>query len=766
MIINNQLHNNDKNLLIDLLKKRYINDIYNFKSKIDNKEYTLNNVTNLIYITRYIKLLLIYNNISLSKVNTVCTVFKLVRNKNIINYAYIYGFNNNKKNNIENQYIITSNSLISKDGEYKQRFIPITKLNIKSIVLDKLYKYINQELKNKEFNFQFTIFNINNKQLKNKYLKLLRNYQLSIKVYIITWLTEIYQIYINDQDINKNEQYNMIIFSNKDLDFFKELYKNHKDEINMLLKEFNYFNSNYKLSIGQKLIPFNYIQLKEYNNLIHFQWKELLINKIITNVVYNKISPCFSLFIDWILIKNTNRNLYDNIEIYKKILYSDKIKEILNYFYLAKNDLIELNSYDKKEIFINKLLTKLKSLIKSSESNILMSNISLCYFSEYSGKTIYDYLNKLINNQINPHIGNLFLNYELFSKYLFEIIYSLYCLNLKGIIHGDLHLNNITLTSNNNINDKNENNYIIYNLNNNINEDILDYLKNYKNYNIENISSEYEYLENCYIFKNNTTNPCIIDFSRSFILINLIDEDIIEKEKNKIRNNFIKVEKRRIINELNKIFPNYIKNNAHKIKFLFKNQNFNILFLYFSAYDIFTFSTNLLIFMKKISTQKNINLNDKIINLLTDISKKSYSYLEMIIDENNYNNSKKIFQFPNYLLLKEFFNEYLLNSNNISNNINNIYSLKNITKYNKISDIKKNIQNDLYKFITDDKLKSKFNNILNYNNLINEELDIEKIINNEYYNIKSNLYVTTSELNNSLDTTFDVTTNSISISNY
>jgi hypothetical protein len=773
-MINYELSDDDKKLLIDLLTKKYINTYnqYNsFQSKFDSSDNNtkIYKITKFNYeysnILKYIKMILIQNDINISKVNTVCTVLKIIRNKKIINYAYVYGLIDKNKSKINNKYIITSNSLISKDGEYKHRLISINKIHIKSKVIDIIYKYIINELKNKEFSFQFNIFNITQKPLKNKYIKLLNNYQLSIQIYIITWLTELYYLYHNDQDINMNEQYNDIVFSNKDLEFFTKLYTTYKIDIDNLINEYNNFNTAFNLSIGQKLIPFNYIQLKEYNNIIHFQWKELLINKIITNLVYNNITPCFSLFIDWFLIKNSNKNLYDNIEIYKKILYSDKIKEILNYLYLAKNDLLELYTINNKEKLINNLLTKLKKLIKDSESTILMSNISLCYFSEYSGKTIYDYMNKLANGTIKQDIGDLFTDYNIFSKYLFEIIYSLYSLNLKGIIHGDLHLNNITLNSNNSY--KNGDlPYVIYNLNNILNDDIMNYMLNYLDY--SNLNTDIQYLENCYIFKTLNTYPCIIDFSRSFVLINLIDENIIEKEKNKIRNNFIKTEKRRIINELNKIFPNYIKNNTHKIKFLFKNKNFNVLFLYFSAYDIFTFSTNLLIFMKKISNQKNIKINDKIINLLTDISKKSYNYLEQIIDENNYNNSHKKFQFPNYLILVEFFQDFLLNKKNINNEIINIYSLNNINKYNNLTQIQQNIYNDLHKYINNINLKKKFNNILKYdqNNIINEELDIEKIINNEYYKIKSNLHIATSSIDNSLNTTFDATTNSISISNY
>lgn len=767
--IDNQINNTKKELLIKLFKNKYIKNInsldnYQLKSNTDNQFYGFTNFNyEKSHILKYIKLLILDNDINMSKTETVCTVLKIIRNKRIINYAYMYGKIEN--NNVVNQYVITSNSLISKDGEYKHRLIKFDKINIENKLLDKYYDYFIQELKNKEFDLICDIFNIKNKKIKKKYLNKLNNKQLFIKVYLISWLVEMYNIYTKNQPININELYNNIMFSNKDIEIFK---KYHTNDIRTIIKEFICFDSEYKIEIGQKLIPFNYIQLKEYNNIIHFQWKELLINRIITNLIYNSNSTCFSIFIDWFLIQNSNKNLYDNVEIYKKILYSDKIKEILNYLYLAKNNLIELKSFNEKEKLINTLLMKLKKIIKDSESDILMSNISLCYFSEYSGKTIYDYLYKLANdNKEKCNIGNLYTDYNIFSKYLFEIIYSLYCLNLKGIIHGDLHLNNITINSSQELcNNAN----IIYDLNNNYNENILDYILNYQS-NIE-FKSKNNYLDNCYIFKHYGSYPCIIDFSRSFLLVNIIDEDIIEKEKNKIRNNFIKTEKKRIINELNKIFPNYIKNNAHKIKFLFKNKNFNILFLYFSAYDIFTFSTNLLIFMKKISISNNLKVNNNILNLLSNISKKSYYYLEQIIDENNYNTNDKKYQFPNYLILKEFFSEYIVKKNDTKKEIVNLFNLDNINKYQSLGMIKYRLKEDLNNFIKNElnnevgvSLSNKFTNLISYDKNKVNDLDIEKIINNEYYKIKSNLHVISSSLNQSFDTTYDVTTNSISISN-
>jgi len=735
------IHNNKYNdTLIQIFKKNYLNKIPCNKL-LNNFKYELSS------INRYLKLIYIFSNLNIDKTKFICTVLKISRNKQELNYSYIYGIVEN--NDITNLYILNSTSLISKDGEYRHRFINYNILLelLNNKIYNYFYKYLSKEYLNNEFELNFEIFNLIDKELLNKYSKKIKNSNILLNIYLMSWITEIYNIYTNNQEINLNESSNNILFSNKDIQIFTNYIKNNKD-INKLINILTYYNDKLELELGQKLIPFNYIELKDYKNIIHHQWKELLINKTTLNLIYNLNSPCFSLFGNWFLIINSNKNLFDNTVIFDKLFYSDNIKEILNYLYLAKNNLINLNNEQKNDNknTIANLIKKLKLIISSSENHLLMSNVSMCYISEYSGKTIFDYFNKLINNkQIDKNIGNLLTDYESFKKYIFEIIYSLYCLNIKGIIHGDLHLNNITFNIQNYNNNEKDNNFVIYNINKDNNENLC----------------------NTYIFRHYGCYPCIIDFSRSYIYLKSIHENIIEKEKNKVRIKFIKNEKKRIISELNKIFPNYIKNNYHKIKFLFKNTNFDTLFTYFSAYDTFTFITNLLIFIKKISINKNINVNEKIINLLNLISKKSYYYLEQIIIEDNYNINIQ-HKFPNYLLLEEFFIEN--NNLEITKNMNiiDIFSIYNIDNFYSLVDLKINlydiIENNINKI--NGLSKKEQENLLKFYSILKkkytDELDIEKIINNEYYKVKSNLLIATETINTS---SYNETTNSLSFNN-
>lgn len=787
----NNIKFNNKNLLNELIKCYIINDITSLTYIHNNKYYKFKKLDYESLDTgKYINSLIISNDFMFSKTNTIITVCKAIRNENMLNFGFIYSNINN--NTLIHNTVVLSLSLISKDGEYKHRMINFNIINeiFKIPLINKIYEYLNNNYKNKEFTLDYEIYNLNDKKIKNNYVNQNKNKILLLKLYTIIWITELYMNERNGDLLSIDENFFNILTSPKDIMYFQEIYKQNKDELDNIMPLFTYYNKNNRLQLGQKLLPFNYNQLKDYKHLIHFQWKELLINRIINNLIHNNISICFSLFIDWILISNSDKELYNNAEIFKKILHSDQIKNILQYLHFAKNNLLSLDNKQEKNKLINKLEKKLNNLIELTQSNMLMSTVSLNFFSEYSGKTLFNYLNLTLKNKNNKLFGNILQDYDILCKYLFEIIYSLYCLNLKGIIHGDLHLNNITFNLNNIVENDT---YVIYDLNNSFNNDILEYIKHYPNIYSNNLvideninddisnnnsntsdnTNKIGKLINCFQFKHTGYFPCIIDYGRSFLLLKLIDEDVIEKEKTSVRQKYIKNETKRIINELNKIFPNYIKNNMHKLKFLFKNKNFNILFIYFTAYDTFTFITNLLIFMKKSSLNFNIDINPKIISLLTALSKKSYSYLEQILNEDNYMSEKK-HQFPNYLLLNEIFHNFKSNDIKVNYTISHYYSINNINKYYSVNEIKKINKKILTNYINSSnipnnektEIKKRFSSLLFNTNENLSELDVEKVINKEYYNIKSNIHVISSVINNPLDLTYDVTTNSLNISNY
>lgn len=104
-----------------IIKDSYENIIHKDKLKITNFNYensSVNIIPNFINI----------NQVSFDKLNTVCIVFKVVRDFSIINYSYLYC--NSLDNHLEYKYITFGSSLMSKYGEFRKILIQITNLNI------------------------------------------------------------------------------------------------------------------------------------------------------------------------------------------------------------------------------------------------------------------------------------------------------------------------------------------------------------------------------------------------------------------------------------------------------------------------------------------------------------------------------------------------------------------------------------------------------------------------------------------------------------
>lgn len=388
------MNNINNEVLLEQLQKYYIkNNIFSLVYQIKSDDKKLVKFSKLtpytLDLNKYINSLVISNDFILSKTQTVLTILKIIRNNKSLNFGFLYGNINN--NTITNNFIILSLSFISKDGEYKHRLLDTNYINslFNNIILNKVYKYISNNYINKEFTLDFSIYNLENGKIQQDYKKILSNNILILKYYSIIWIVELHIQYKNKKEINIQDDLANILFSPSDIVIFQNLYKNYQSEIDELIPKIIYYNITNKLELGQKLLPFNYMQLKEYNHLLHFQWKELLINRIINNLIHNNNSICFSLFIDWVFITKSNKHLYNNEEIYKKINYSDKIQKVLQLLNSAKHNFTELYSNDIKSKLITKLEKKLQTLINETQTNIIMSNVSLSFLSEYSGKHFF-----------------------------------------------------------------------------------------------------------------------------------------------------------------------------------------------------------------------------------------------------------------------------------------------------------------------------------------------------------------------------------------
>lgn len=620
-----------------------------------------------------------------SKTDTICSVLKISRNNRIINFAQIISTYDVDKNIINNRYVSIGNSLISKDGEVRYNFLKIKEIKNNSQLFVYFKNYVNKQLESDTINIlyeKFTYLDLN--------METIFDYEDQyIDIYVLTLIFELYYSNHSLIETHTNPNFTSLFISKDDVKFYNN-YQNKKEIDDFVNKHNPAFNKNL-FNMVEKISPLLYYDLKNYDKLLTHSGKELLINKIGSSMKYSQVANGFALLLDWFFISGSSKNLYNNEEIINKLLNNGRVNNIVKYLYKSKIEIAAINNDNN----LSTIYKKLTEHIKTIENENLYTNVSLCLLMENVGITIFNALKFCIskNKIIIDKIGNLTQNYNIFAKYLFNIIYSLYILNLNGVIHGDLHLNNITITINNT---KNKGKYTVYDLSSDINTNHIKYLS------MTPLSKRVE--GNIYAFENyNENHSCVIDYSRSYIYIKAIPYKLSESDKNKLRKKWLEKEEKKYKKELKKMFP-IIENNPSILEKFFNTDNFKKMFIMYSAIDAFKLTTSIYLYFKENNLETSIN--PKIINLLKNIAKFSFKKIEELLDDDAVNKNKYIF--PNYEILQTFFKEFEFNNQNTINassifkldNIKNKYDyFENIHMDESVPNIYRNNNKDLIKFI-------------------------------------------------------------------
>lgn len=632
----NSLHINNKYVkdIVEKFTSENVNILYNHRSRLESYIYFIKNY------------------ISYTKTNYICTITRIKRYNNFINYGYVYSVVDTKQDVffIKDIYICTGPNIVSSDGEYRSRFSLITLIkNIEHAFNDLWTTVETYLLKDKSIKYEYSYhipsqFDIgiltelenNNKSSRN-----------SIKIFIMIWLVQCLLISMNLQILNTDGNYYSNIINKKDMEFFDTiLLKFGIDYIKKFYLYSNYFDTPVRKIdiskvivypiVGQKIIP-----LSNDNtdiNITKYTWNELYISLLVGDLLINNICPGVSMTYDWFYINNIDRTVFTN------------------------------NIGDK----------------------YIQTKRAIVILTEYVGRTV-DSLKYYGNNEkYLKYIGRLYQESSIFDKYLFDILYTLMCLNLRlNVIHGDLHLNNITML-------RAYKKYI---------QDIKEFNdKLYESYTLYIIDNDIFY------FKNIGIIGTIIDFSRSFIYKDNCDKYL----KTMIAD--------RIYVYYQQLFPSFILTHGVLLKQKMET-NLKDIYSLFASIDIYIMSlklkqnidgtthpdiiakvniiyktshTYILTYMTKyiegkLDIQKIPNINKYLIYILY---KKNIYNNDMDISTkiNSVFNLNNQLQFSHSLyakLPKQYYNDYIQKNNNkLQLSLQNYDNIKNMYKIN-----------DMYKFL-------------------------------------------------------------------
>jgi hypothetical protein len=424
--------------------------------------------------------------------------------------------------------------------------------------------------------------------------------------------------------------------------------------------------------LGYKMIPLNIREVQDPIRLKYKPWREFLISNRCNDLVINQIAPGFPIISDWFYIRNSKKGLFDNKSQYERLKHSELAKDILRTLYEAQRGTyfatsnvtgVNKSSEHIKQWISNKfrrLSEKINDPINYSIEEIIMSDITLSFSSEYVGRTIADTVSLIENSKAyDSIIGKPFSEngYSYLAKYVFEICYNLAALNIKlGVIHGDFHLNNATIGFLYN-SDKEE-----YKVAYQINKDLT------------------------FIFPNNGYFSCIIDFSRGMIdpeqYESLSDLSLPPNYKLiKDYDKFTANETNNLLTLYLQLFPNKAKQ-KEELQVLFKNY-YPAVFRLLTCIDLYMFSIRVIRLLKQVEfhvSKKSFDLFDKINKLSENFIATEMNHLLGNPDEK----SAMILsdEYPIIQIIKKCFPEFI--EGHIFDSIGTItdfYSLENDLKY-------------------------------------------------------------------------------------
>jgi len=551
-------------------------------------------------------------------------------------------------NNIISYYWNIGPSLESVDGEYRNQFADFTGMYKVKSFFPELHKdmlgYLKKEIDRRKYSFNRETF-FPTAKLKQYEINLeqhFKEYQMELNLYMMVWYIGVYRKITNIREDHINKRYISFIDKHitKDTDFFKTLIKKYTQPTMELV--YRYFSNTCLpgktrttvLGLGQKLMPLNLLEVQTPFDVRFVPWKDYLVSQALGKLVINNICPGFPVVNSWMYIKGSEKGLFNNKIQYQRIERSDQAKSIIDLLVKAKSytyQNIKQKSIKKIRGTVTSWLSdKFKVLhdqiddaVNFGKNEIIMSNVSFMIISEYAGRTLNDSLRLTKSSPYyNESLGKPFTSggYKYFKKYVFDLCYNLYCMfEYNGIIHGDLHLNNLTL-------------YQKFHANDGLNK--------VKDPHVAYVMGENN--EYCFVLPSLSTHTTIIDFGRCFIhpdkLELLRDESVPKKyEVTGNKEKFIKEQIRRLICVYIHLVPS-AKDQKPELKVLF-TKNFNAIYKLMSVSDLFNVMTKLnLLFSLKlkdvVSPHANcIFLIKKIIDLcsiylISDVSKlmadKSY----------------------------------------------------------------------------------------------------------------------------------------------
>jgi hypothetical protein len=591
--------------------------------------------------------------------------------------GYIYSSIDDSKA-VTHQYISFSSTYTSKDGEYRRRFMPYENFLNNYSKYTKEVSVVEADVVS-QMNENRIVFNTDTYVTLNTNLdpvkKAINDSRIVIKIYISCWLSDYFKVKQGIFPNHQNPAFKAVITSEESPKLYEKILQlTSFQEYWQLSRKIGHWKPELNLEVGQKLFPLTYDEVRNWENPSYTTWREIYFTTLCSNLVVNLICPAFPIISNWFYIPNMRETIFDNNAMHMKYEHSKVAEEAISLMEQTDNLLTDENDepYTERFAYLSK---QINESIVYGEGYILLSNIALCMISEYTGHTFRDEYR--LRNKFHIELNES----QLLIKYTFDILYALYCMNTKlGLLHGDLHLNNITVKQMGNITDQEFRNGEIF-------------VKSKK----DDMHVGYIIGDNTYAFKTLGYTAVIIDFSRSIIGNHKLVEDRFGEALTK---ELFVQQRPRMIRLMYRMFPKFMDKHRDRLEALLI-EDFELAHKIISVIDCYFIAQNMesMIIADKINSKEARDVVIQIQILSRELITKNLelAFKHTIKDKNQ-------IEWPIKSIIETVFKPYVINGkfsgtlcDVFNSNLPVKYDITNYDKHPPIITTDENLLNAEYK---------------------------------------------------------------------
>lgn len=582
----------------------------------------------------------LYYNHVFDRVGTVVCALRAVRSGDppvSTLFGMIYGHLDSDGINIAHDYAGSGPTYSSQDGEFRGRIIRWAQLDAffekYAYVTNIIEEMIVGKLDAEELSFEYEFFYPESvRHGRAKFEASVNEMRMPIKLFTMAWLFDYYNIHNHIEENHMNDAYKKVIYNDgEDIEILEQVLDKLDVQFYIMTTQLSTYYHRINMQrttrsthCGTKLHLLTALEIVSQGNILFETWREIYISQKLSDLVLNFIMAGAPFHVGWFYVHGVHPGLFDNKAMHDKFIHSNIAAEMSNQL----REIDRGNYIDRRRekgtisSKFHRVSTNLQRAIVYADANLRLTSLAVCTVSEYAGRTWMDIpimsagadktdthaglavdLGKTNGRgdisrssshsssdppvkgaahglPYNPPEGNL-------RRYVWDLIYTLHCISSRvGIIHGDLHLNNITINQ-------------LYDLK----KIKMSWASNIAVFVVDGV---------CYQFPHYGAYSTIIDFSRAIIC----DRAMIVRDFGDIfADQFFFEQNTRVVNLIHKYYPKLAADKEYEILTVMKTRPDDIYKL-LPAIDMMVVTTNI----HTMIVDRKMPIHPDNIELLTEIS--------------------------------------------------------------------------------------------------------------------------------------------------